>query len=294
MGRFHLEGIVPPNITPFDSNGDVYEDGLRRHVEFLLPYVEGLYSCGTYGSGPLMSVPERKRVLQVIIDQVRGRVPVVAHVGTTNTASAVDLARHADSVGAAAVALVPPFYYRHTDNAIFEHYRAVLSTVSIPVYAYDNPKASGNSISPQLLARLADIGIWGVKDSSFSISSLMNKQRAVGSRPFDFVVGTESLFVPAFALGTRACVAGLANALPELMAELWEASSGGDMDKLKTLQYKVLRARDIIHMGPTIPTVHAVLEMRGIDAGQPRRPLLPLDVEVREHVRAALIDEGLL
>jgi 4-hydroxy-tetrahydrodipicolinate synthase len=292
--RFHLEGVVPPNITPFGPYGDVYEEGLRRHVEFLLPHVGGLYSCGTYGSGPLMSVAERKRVLQIVVDQVQDRVPVVAHVGTTNTADAVELAKHAESAGAAAVAVVPPFYYRHTDDAIFEHYRSVLDATSIPVYAYDNPKASGNSISPQLLARLADIGIWGIKDSSFSISSFMNKQRAVGSRPFDFVIGTESLFVPAFALGARACVAGLANALPGLMAELWRASSGSDMDELNALQHKVLRARDIIHMGPTIPTVHTVLQMRGIDAGQPRRPLLPLGAEVRDRMRAALIDEGLL
>jgi len=292
--RFHLEGVVPPNITPFDAKGDVYEDGLRRHVEFLLPHVGGLYPCGTYGSGPLMSLAERKRVIEIIVEQVAGRVPVVAHVGTVNTVSTVDLARHAASVGVSAVALVPPFYYRYNDDALLEHYRAVVQAVSIPVYAYDNPKASGNSISPQLLARLAEIGIWGIKDSSFSISSFMDKQRTLGSRPFDWVVGTESLFVPAFALGARACIAGLANALPELMSELWAAAMAGDKAQFKAMQYKVMRARDIIHMGPTISTVHAVLEMRGFDAGQPRRPFLPLSPEIRSKVQAALAAEGLL
>jgi len=241
-----------------------------------------------------MSVQERKRVLEIVVDQVQGRVPVIAHVGTTDTASVVELSVHAQSIGAAAVGIVPPFYYGHTDDAILEHYRAVLEAVSIPVYAYDNPKASGNNISPSLLVRLADIGVWGVKDSSFSISSFMDKQRAVGEREFDFVIGTESLFLPAFALGARATVAGLANALPELMAELWNSWSEGDAGKVKIVQNKVLRAREIIHMGPTIPTVHAVLNMRGIDAGQPRAPFLPLEAGLREKVRAALTAEGLL
>jgi len=241
-----------------------------------------------------MSLAERKRVLEIVIDQVQGRIPIVAHVGTTDTASTVELAQHAESVGTAAVGAVPAFYYRHTEDAIFEHYCAVTEAVSIPVYAYDNPKASGNAISPRLLARLADIGIWGIKDSSFSISSFINKQRAVGQRDFDFVIGTESLFLPAFVMGARACVAGLANTFPELMAELWKAASEGDLGKARTLQYRVLRVRDILHMGPTIPTVHAVLEVRGIDVGQPRAPFRPLGAELREKVHVALVDAGML
>ncbi|MBC7265293.1 MAG: dihydrodipicolinate synthase family protein [Chloroflexi bacterium] len=294
MKRLHLQGIVPPNITPFDSEGNVYEDGLRRHIEFLLPHIGGLYTCGTYGSGPLMSVTERKRVVEIVVDQVRGRVPVVVHVGTTDTSSAVELAKHANSVGATAVAIIPPFYYKHTEDAIFEHYRAVMKAVSIPIYAYDNPQASGNKISPHLLARLADIGVWGIKDSSFDICDFIEKQRAVGERDFDFVIGTEALFLPAYIMGARACVAGLANAFPELMADLWRATCENDLSTARKIQHKVLDVRDIVHLGPTIPTVHAILQMRGVDAGFPRAPFQPLEAGLRTKIRAALTNAGML
>jgi 4-hydroxy-tetrahydrodipicolinate synthase len=294
MVQFRLRGIIPPNIACFTAAGDLDEEALRRHVEFLLPHIGGLYSCGTYGSGPLMSEDERKRALGIITSQVRGRVPVVAHVGTTNTRASLELVEHAQSAGAAAVALVPPFYYRHSDDAVLEHFRAVLQATSLPVYAYDNPRCAGYGISPRLLRHLADIGVRGIKDSSFSIGALMDKQRILAERPFDFVIGTESLFVPAYALGVRACVAGLANALPELTASMWQAALSGNAEQLREAQRRVLAARDIVHLGPTIPVVHAILDLRGIDAGYPRRPFLPVSGELRSKVRDALDELGLL
>jgi N-acetylneuraminate lyase/4-hydroxy-tetrahydrodipicolinate synthase len=294
VDRFHLEGIVPPNITPFDDTGQVFERGLREHVEFLVPHVGGFYSCGTYGSGPLMSVLERKRVLEIVQDQVQGRVPVVGHIGAVSTADVVALAIHAEGAGAAAVGIVPPFYYRYGDDALFQHYAAVLEAVSLPVYAYDNPKASGHEISPGLLARLADAGVWGLKDSSFSIGGLMDKQRTLRGRNFDFVVGTEALLLPAFALGVRASVAGLANAFPELTDALYQAAIGSDPNRAHRLQIKVCDVRDAMHIGPTIPTVHAILEMRGLNVGQPRAPHQSLTAESRDEVRDRLIELGML
>ncbi|MBN2005039.1 MAG: dihydrodipicolinate synthase family protein, partial [Anaerolineae bacterium] len=139
-----LYGIIPPLTTPFTENGDVYEEGLRRLVEFQIEKgSHGLFICGTYGSGPIMTLEERKQVHEIVIDQVKGRITVVAHVGTTSTAQSVELAKHAKSVGADYVASIAPYYHRHDERTIVEYFRTLVKAVSIPVYVYNNPKASG-------------------------------------------------------------------------------------------------------------------------------------------------------
>jgi len=290
MEDFHLEGIVPPIITPFDKHGMVFEEGYRRLIDFLLPHVGGFYPCGSYGSGPLMSVGERMQVLEIIIDQVRGRVPIVAHVGTTHTAATIQLAQHAQANGVQAVAALPPFYYQHSEENIVAYYKALIEAVDIPVYAYDNPKLSGNTLSPELLSRLVEIGIWGVKDSSFDIQSFATKKRLTEKTGGDIVIGTEALFLPAFSLGARACISGLANAFPELNDALWKALSSENM--AQELQYKILQVREIVHLAPTIPSVHAILKMRGYEIGYPRLPFQPVgdDLQAQIAIKLSALD----
>lgn len=292
MTAFRLEGIIPPILTPFDERGEIYEEGLRKLVDFCLPYVGGFYPCGSYGSGPLMEVSERKRVPQIVVDQVKGKVPVVIHVGSTSTRTAVALAQHAESIGADAVAAVPGYYYRLGEKDIILHYETLVKAVSIPVYAYNNPKLTGNPISPALLDRLAEVGVHGVKDSSFSIITFEQFMRTVKDPDFDYVIGTEALMLHAFVLGAHACISGLANAMPELMAEYYEAAKTFDMAKAVPLQAKVQHARDIMHIGASVPTAYAMLKIRGFDAGQPRMPFRPLDANKYAKVQAAMKEAG--
>lgn len=292
MTALHLEGIIPPILTPFDKRGEIYEKGLRRLVDFCLPYVGGFYPCGSYGSGPLMEVSERKRVAQIVVDQVKGKVPVVVHVGSTSTRTAVALAQHAESVGADAVAAVPGYYYHLGEMDIIAHYEALTKSVSISVYAYNNPKLTGNPISPELLARLAEVGVHGVKDSSFSILTFEQFMRTVKDPDFDYIIGTEALMLPAFVFGARACISGLANAMPELMAEYYEAVNALDMAKAVPLQAKVQHARDIMHIGASVPTAYAMLKIRSLDVGQPRMPFRTLDADKYAKVKAAMKEAG--
>jgi dihydrodipicolinate synthase/N-acetylneuraminate lyase len=289
MKASDFKGIIPPIMTAFTGEGEIYEKGTREIVDFLIPYVHGLYPCGTYGCGPMMSISERKRVAEIIIDQTRGRVPVIVHVGTADTKNTIELARHAEKIGAQAVAAIVPYYNKYSEDAIFLHFQKLIDAVNIPVFLYNYPAYSGNSISSNLLVRLAKEGLGGVKDSTFDIINYYHSRIALQEFPeFNLIIGTEALLVSAFDFGAKASVAGLGNVYPELMRKFYDAYLTGNREDLKRLQEKVLVVRQITQFGPTIPTCHAILKLRGIDSGYPRLPYTQIPAETERRVKEAL------
>lgn len=295
MKASDFKGIIPPMMTAFTEEGEIYEEGTRQIVDFIVPHVHGLYPCGTYGSGPMMSIAERKRTAEIIVDQAKGRVPVIVHVGTADTKNTVELARHAEAIGAQAVGAITPYYNSYSEDAIFIHFQRLINAVNIPVFLYNNPKASGNSVSPDLLVRLAKKGLGGVKDSSFDIINYYHSQIALKEFPeLNLIIGTEAMLVAAFDAGAKAAVTGLGNVFPEVIRKLYDAYLEGDRKKLMQLQIDVLKIRQITKYGPTVPTCHAILKIRGIDAGYPRLPFTPVSAETEKRVRESLQSHGLI
>ena len=274
QGNKKIHGIIPPMITAFDKSGRFDEKAQREVVSFLVDKVQGFYPCGTYGSGPLMSVEERKRVAEVVIDETAGRIPVIMHVGGASTASVVELAKHAEKTGATAVAAVPPIYYGFKEPEVERHFKAMLDAVSVPVFVYNNPKTTGVAISADFLNRLAQMGISGVKDSSFDILVFYAYLRTITKEGFIPIMGTEALILPAVAMGAHGSVSGLANAFPEMVVELFNEVKQGNMEKARSLQTRVSAMREAMHFAPTVPMIQAALRKRGINAGYPRLPFV--------------------
>jgi len=290
-----LEGVVPPMIVPFDEWGEINERVLREFSRFLLSSVDGLFILGTYGCGPLLRVEERKKVAEIVVEEVNGKVPVVVHVGSISTKDALELAKHAQAIGADAISSIPPFYYHHAEEDVLFYFKRLLDAVSIPVYVYNNPKTVGYGVSVSLLKKLADEGIYGVKDSSFDIMVLSDYKRKVNKEGFDVVVGTEALFVPAASLGVKAFIPGLGNAFPELCKELYNAVRlGAPRDKVMEIHNKVLAVRDLMRLANTTTVgAYTMVNLRGIKA-YPREPFRPAPQEVKEKMREALERMGLL
>ena len=292
-------GVIPPLLTTYDADGNVDETALRRMVDFVLPHVHGLYPVGTYGTGPFMSVDERKRVLEVIMDQVAGRIPVVAHVGAASAHLAVELARHAKSVGAAGVGAISPFYSPGLpEDSLYAFFMALIDAVNdeeFPVFVYNNSHYSQNTVTPNLLGRLAKSGLRGVKDSSFDLVNLYQYIDAVSDYPdFNVVVGTEAFMVAAFDAGAVGMVCGIGNIFPELLRKMYDAYTAGDHAAAVELQRDVLRVRKVIKAGPTVPIMHAILKMRGVDIGPPRVPFTPIDSALEAKVRSDLKGLGFI
>ena len=242
MVESEVKGVIPPLTTPFTEEGEIYEEGLRNLLDFQVEKgSHGLFLCGTYGSGPLMSLDQRKRVVEIAKDHVGERITIIVHVGTTNTRDSVELAKHAEENGAAAVAAVPPYYYRHDEKTVLEHFRQLVKAVDIPVYVYNNPKTSGFTVTPSTLVKMVDLGVKGIKDSGFSIIEFSHFVIELADRrEFNFIIGTEALFLPAMLLGANGCISGLANAFPEVVVELYNKIMNKNYEEAKREFMRIL------------------------------------------------------
>jgi len=286
-----FSGIIPPVLTCFDKEGKVDEGRQREIVRYLSTHVQGFYPCGTYGSGPLMSIQERKRVAEIVI-QEKGKAFVIVHVGAPGTADAVDLARHAEASGADAVGAIPPYYYAYSQEQLLGYYRAIIKAVKIPVFVYNNPELSRNPVAPDTLRVLADEGLAGVKDSDFDLVTFYNFLNAVKKPGFKFIVGTEAIAAAALDAGAVAVIAGLANALPEYMQEFYATWKKGDARATAKKQLEVIQVRNALKLGPTLTMTYAILRMRGFDPGYPRAPFTEISDELYKKALAQLKSLG--
>ena len=288
-----FSGIIPPVLTSFTEDGKFDEAAQREVVRFQAKHVHGFYPCGTYGSGPLMTVEERKRVAKVVVEE-KGKAKVIVHVGAVSTQQAVALAQHAGQIGADAVGAIPPYYYRYSDQHLLDHYRALIKAVRIPVFLYNNPMLSGNPISADLLATLAGEGLAGVKDSAFDLVNFYMYLLKVQRADFQFIIGTEAIAAAALDAGASGVISGLANVFPEFMVDFYETWKKGNSTETAKKQLDVVKARTILKYGPTLTMTYAVLRMRGLNPGYPRAPHQEIPKELYQRVEGEFKDMGLL
>jgi len=227
-------------ITPFTSKGDVDFEALRGVVDFQLEKdVHGLYPCGSAGEGPLMSVEQRKKVAETVLEEVTGRVPVIVHVGTTNTKETVELAKHAEVKGAKAVGAITPYYFKPDLEGLLEHYRLLAEAVNIPVFVYNLPRITGFNVTPEMVAKLCGFqNIKGIKDSG---ADLIQIRAIIETAPKALTVinGADNLVFSALTMGVDAQISGTANVAPEFFVELYKAYRQGEHGKALELQTKI-------------------------------------------------------
>jgi dihydrodipicolinate synthase/N-acetylneuraminate lyase len=282
-------------ITPFDIAGNVDFAALDNLVEFLVPRVDGLFITGSYGSGALMTIDERKQVAAATINRADGRVPIIVMVGTTNNRQSAELACHAQSAGATAVAAVGPYYFKHNDDSICYFFEDIVKTVDIPVYVYNNPSFQGYPMDVKLLRRLKDIGVRGIKDATFDIQLHATYQRLLKDDKFDVALGTESMWLAARALGCEAFIPGLGNAFPEICRQMHREGMAGDWDACRRTQFEVNRLREIMYLAKSTQlAVYAMLEIRGIIRAYPRAPFIAASDGEKNAIRAELAKMNML
>ena len=275
--KFH--GVIAVVLTPFDKNEKIDYSALERLIEFMLSKgVHGLFPCGSFSLGPLMTPEERKNVLEFTVKVNRNRVPIIAQIGAINTQTTVELARHAQSLKVDAVASIPPFYIPTDEEAIYAHFKEIIEAVDIPAYAYNN-LWTGRIISPELLKRLVKLGYQGMKDAGEDIQLHFDYLRSVPSS-FNLLMGTETLAIPALCMGVKGFTSGTVNAFPEINVELYRLFKEGKLEQAAKLQLKISKLVNILSMGPVISTMYACVKLRGLKFGQPRKPLRPISSEL--------------
>jgi N-acetylneuraminate lyase len=260
---------------------------LRRLAEFHIQGgVSGFFVCGGSGEGLLLGADERQAVLETVMNAVRGRVKVIAHIGALETGTAQQLAAHAAGLGVDAVAAVPPVYFRVDDDALYQHYQLIADAAgSTPVYLYNIPSATGVEITARVMARLIEIPtVRGIKYSSYNLFDLRN---IIELLPGELTVlsGFDEVCLAGLAMGAHGAIGSTYNVMPATFAALYQAVQAGDLAAAQDLQFRANRVIKALLTVPLIAGLKAVLSAWGYDCGGPRRPQRPLTAEERQTAR---------
>jgi 4-hydroxy-tetrahydrodipicolinate synthase len=294
--RLRIKGVIVALLTPFDEQGNLHKAATARLVEFLVGRgIHGLFPGGTTGEGPLLTGQERRQLAETVVEAADGRVPVIVHTGAVTTAETLELAQHAQSIGAQATAIIPPYYYHHSDEALFRHFESIATqTPDLPIYLYNYPAVAGNHLSVDLITRLVECcpNIVGMKDSSGTLDTLAACSSLRGGS-FSAATGSDGLILAAMAMGVDACVSGNANVVPELVVALYHAAAEGNLELARELQTKVDTVRGLLGDGRDLTLFKGILAQRGLDVGAVRAPLLQAPEAVIEQHWHALSALGL-
>lgn len=274
-----LRGVLTALATPFTENGTIDEASLRILVNrSIAGGVHGVVACGSTGEFSTLSSAERRLVVEIVVDQVAGRVPVVAQTGATSTAEAIRLSRHAQSAGADVVMAVAPYYEPLTIDETLSYLRAVAGSVDIPVMLYNLPVATGVDLDPDTVGALAREveNIRYIKNTTVDMAQSARLIHNHGDVISTFV-GWDSLLLSALAEGAAGVMAGTANVVPAELVAVYDAVSAGNLGQAREAWARVYPLIDAIMGQPFIPAVKAGLAAVGFPVGNPREPVAGLD-----------------
>jgi 4-hydroxy-tetrahydrodipicolinate synthase len=296
-GSLRLAGILAALVTPFSADAlEIDEKALRALVSRLVAAkVGGLIPCGSTGEFQTLTVEERKRVSEVVVEAAEARVPVVPHTGALTTRETIALSEHAEAIGAAAVMVVPPFYESPGWAELLDHYAAVAGAVSIPLVVYNIPSASGVRMSAEQISELAAIpGVGFIKDSSGDAVLLTQLLQEFGDR-LQVFNGLDSLTFYAFAAGARGSVWGAANFMPELAVELYRVLSvEKNLDAGRALWARIWPVCQVLDSTNYASAVKTACDLLGIPVGPTRAPARLLADQDRKRLAVALENAGLV
>ncbi len=272
-----IQGVLTAIVTPFAPTGEVCTQRLRKQVQRQIAYDNGVFCNGTNGEFFVLDMAEKLLVTETCVDEVAGKVPVVAHVGEISTATTIKLGKAVAALGVDAVSVIAPYFVPLKQNELIYHYSAIADAVPVPVFLYNIPGRTGNTIEPATAAKLAEHpNIVGIKDSAGSYESLKGfLDAAKDITTFDVLSGPDHLAHQGFLEGCSACISGLANVSPEGVSLIWKNFRDGNIEKSKAAQDFISGLRKDLYAIAFAPAaVKKAALMLGEDVGDSRYPIV--------------------
>jgi 4-hydroxy-tetrahydrodipicolinate synthase len=293
--RKPFTGVGTALITPFTRSGDLDESGVRRlarrqidaGVHFLCP-------CGTTGENPTLTDAERLRIIEIVVEEANGKVPVLAGAGGYDTRELIHLARQMAERGVSGFLSVTPYYNKPTQEGLHQHYRAFAESTSLPIVVYNVPGRTGVNVEPATLARLAEVpNIVGVKEASGNVSQMCEIVRAV---PADFLVlsGDDALTLPLMAVGGHGIISVAANEIPAEMAQMVEAAERNDFAAARKVHARIMPLMSVNFVESNPQPVKYAMAAMGLVEELFRLPMVPPKAESKEKINKVLQELGLL
>jgi 4-hydroxy-tetrahydrodipicolinate synthase len=292
---FQPEGIIPAMVTPITSDGKINVEALRKLTNYLIDGgVHGLFSVGTQGEFYALTFEEKKRVIEVVVEETRGRVPVYAGTGAITTREAIVLTKMAEAAGVSAVSVITPFFIRPSDAELLEFYTAIARSTKLPVLLYNNPGRTGVNISADFVVRASKVeNIVGIKDSSGDLSLTAEYIRRTGEG-FSVLAGRDTLIYGTLCYGGMGAIAATGNVAPKVVVEIYEAFKAGDMKRSLDAQFRLAPLRLAFDLGTFPVVIKEALTLIGIDAGVGVPPVGGMKPEAREELKGILKEMRLL
>jgi 4-hydroxy-tetrahydrodipicolinate synthase len=289
-----FKGVITAIVTPF-RNDAVDEEALRRLVdEQIRAGIDGLVPVGTTGESPTVTVEEHIRIIKIVVEETRKRVPVIAGTGANATREAIELTQEARAVGADGTLQVTPYYNRPTQDGLYRHFKAVADAVPLPMVVYNVPGRTGCDLLADTVARLCDIPtVVGIKEATGSAQRAAQIISRVGDR-LVVLSGDDATAYPLYTLGAQGCISVVSNVAPADMAATWDAWVAGDWKKARELHYKLFPLHEGLFIEANPIPVKAALAMMGKIADEIRAPLYPMTGANRDKIRKILTDLKLL
>ena len=285
-----FKGVIPAVLSVFDREEHFDEQGTRALIRHLMSYdIGGLYLTGSTGESFLMSIEERKRQVEVVMEEVGDALPVVVHVGAMSTKASIDLAKHAEAHGAAGVSSVPPFYFKFTEEQIIGYYRDIAEATSLPMIVYNIPLAGMMTVST--IEKLSQIeNVKGVKYTGTALYEVTQIRDAC--KPgFQIYGGCDELGSSNIGLGVDGIIGSFYNVIPDLYLRIWDAVKASDIALATALQRKALK---VIQIGIDSRSMMACLKLwlraGGVPAGYALRPFTNFPEEEEKKLVQALVD----
>jgi 4-hydroxy-tetrahydrodipicolinate synthase len=289
-----FSGAIVAIVTPF-KNGEVDEERYRDLIEFQIENgTDGIVPCGTTGESATLSHEEHDRVVEICIDAVKKRVPVIAGTGSNSTREAIRLTKHAYEAGADAALMVTPYYNRPTPEGQYQHYKAVAEAVPIPIFPYNVPSRTGTNMLPETLARLSEISnIVGVKEATGDLKQI---SKVIDLCDDNFIVlsGDDFTVLPILEIGGKGVISVISNVAPADMAGMIDAFNAGDKAKARELHYKMRPLMDALFFETNPIPSKAALYLMGKIEYEVRLPLCRMSDANFERLKKVLQDYGLI
>ncbi|MGB8297144.1 MAG: 4-hydroxy-tetrahydrodipicolinate synthase [Polyangia bacterium] len=289
-----FKGVITALVTPFRGDA-IDEEALRGLVdEQIRAGIDGFVPVGTTGESPTVTVEEHIRIIKIVVEETRKRVPVIAGTGANSTREAIELTREARAVGADGTLQVTPYYNRPTQDGLFRHFKAIADAVPLPMVVYNVPGRTACDLLPETVARLCEVpSVVGIKEATGSAQRAAQIISRVGDRMV-VLSGDDATAFPLYALGAHGCISVVSNVAPAEMAAMWDAAAAGNWNKARELHYRVFPLSEGLFIEANPIPVKAALAMMGKITDEIRAPLYPLAGANREKVRKILADLKLI
>ena len=294
-----LEGTTVAMVTPFTREDTVDEEGMRENMNFLLERgVNGLLAAGTTGESATITHQEQKKMMEILVDEVKGKVATVAGAGSNSSKEALDLVKYAEDVGADYALVITPYYNKPQPHGLYEHYKMLNDSVDIPIIVYNVPSRTGTDIDVETIGRVAQLdNIVAIKEANPDLDKLSQTIHKIDTLDVnDFIVlsGNDNLTLPMISQGCKGVISVVANVDPARMSAMVAAGLKGDFARAKDLHYELYDLMKVLFVESNPVPAKEALNLMGRPAGHVRMPLAPLKSESQEKIKKVLLDLQLI